>query len=76
MPPPLTNPPTHAQQLQLRETMRTAEKYIAIGLKRFEQLTGVSVSSVEIVRWDSGAYSPTIHLGPAVAPPSDPPAQV
>src|SRR3954462_4507458 len=64
MPLPLPpNPPTHAQQLRLRQTIRDAEQYIAKGLKRFEELTGITVESIQLVRWSPGAYCPTIHIG-------------
>lgn len=69
MPTPLPpNPPTHAQQLQLRQTIRDVEQYVAKGLKRFEELTGVTVLSIQLIRWDSGVYCPTIRLGPSVDP--------
>lgn len=59
------NPPTHAEQQQLRKIKLDAEQYIAKGLHRFEELTGVSVNSIELVRWPNGAYGPTLRLGPA-----------
>lgn len=61
--------------MRLRETMRAAEKYIATGLSRFQELTGVSIASVELVRYPDGAYCPTIKLGPRVGSPADPAPQ-
>jgi hypothetical protein len=63
------HPPTHEQQLRLRETMREAEKYIAKGLKRFEELTGITVRSVELVRWDPGSTVPPSSSAPSWALP-------
>lgn len=66
MPEPLSNPPTHEQQLQLRERMLAAEGRIAAELRRFEVESGVRVRCIELVRYESGTYRPTLRLGAPV----------
>jgi hypothetical protein len=66
------HPPTHEQQLQLRETMRAADARIAAVLLRFEELTGQPVRGVSVARYPSGAYCAQVHIGGSPRPADQP----
>jgi hypothetical protein len=64
---------THESQAQLREVMGRAGRKVAEVCQYFEQLTGVRVRGLRVMRWDGGEYTAQIELGSACCA-SEPPA--